>query len=148
MILIHQIRMYAIHRLSTDFILSPLEKIHLARAHKVATWMDEGVLSLVNSNPRPMLDELATLGWETAAQILWIRDHLLPMNTLRFRIDGIKCRNCLSSTSLINSAQNCASCQQVVPADAELTAPSPGIIWETTDHLIQFREMQCNHLNC
>ena len=92
MILIDQIRTYAVHRLSTDFVLSPVEKILLVRAHKVAAWLNEGVTGLVGSDPRSSLDDLATLGWETAARILWIRDNchsLMAANTVTFRRDTI-----------------------------------------------------------
>jgi hypothetical protein len=145
--LIHQIRKYAIHRLSTDFVLSPIEKINLARVHKVSAWMEEGVTSLVNSDAKPTLHDLSTLGWETAAQILWIRDNL-PGNTLRFRRDGIKCGYCPSSDSLINSNWNCCSCHQAVPADAQLTATGPGTISGLTDRIFPFRMIQCGHPNC
>ncbi|KAJ3511036.1 hypothetical protein NLJ89_g4334 [Agrocybe chaxingu] len=66
-----KIRTYAIHRLSTQAALLPMEKILLARAHKVAAWLDEGVTSLVNGVPTPELEDLTALGWETAARILW-----------------------------------------------------------------------------
>lgn len=56
--------------------LSPIEKILLGRAYKVATWLHEGVTSLVTGDPgSTTLEKLATLGWETAARILWIRDN-------------------------------------------------------------------------
>lgn len=59
-----------------------------------------------------------------------IGDNLTPGNPLCFRRDGIKCRysSCSSSFRLINFDYNCSSCGQVVPTDAELTAPSPGAI--------------------
>ncbi|KIM37714.1 hypothetical protein M413DRAFT_47828, partial [Hebeloma cylindrosporum] len=69
-----RIREYSIHCLSTDFVVSPMEKIHLARAYKVSAWIKEGVTTLVSSAHRPTFDSLASLGWETAARILWIRD--------------------------------------------------------------------------
>ena len=142
-----QVRKYAIHRLSTDFVLSPIEKIDLARVHKVAAWMEEGVTSLVNSDAKPTLHDLSTLGWETAAQILWIRDNL-PGNTHRFRRDEIKCGYCTSSNSLINSNWNCCSCYQAVPVDAQLTATGPGAVSGLTGRIFQFRMIQCGHLNC
>ena len=62
MYLLNQIRQRAISRLSTDLILSPIEKIHLARAHGVSAWLDEAVSSLATCNPIPALNDLATLG--------------------------------------------------------------------------------------
>ena len=75
---IDQIRQYAIHWLSTNVTLSPIEKILLARAHRVGAWLEEGVNSLVTCNPMPALEDLATLGCETVARILWIRDNFPP----------------------------------------------------------------------
>ena len=151
MILIHQIRKYAIHKLSTDFVLSPIEKIHLSRAHKVATWLTEGVTSLVN-DPEPTFDVFATLGWETAARILWIRDHssrpqsLMSSNTLYFKRGDINCGNCWSSSSFINFQYNCSSCGEVVPADEELSTPGPGTVSGSIAHTVLWRKIQ--HINC
>lgn len=146
--IICKIRKYAIHRLSTDFVLSSIEKIHLGKTYKFAAWLDEGITSLVDGDPKPTLDDFATLGWETAARILWImRYHsryLIPANTLYFRISEIKCGYCLSSSSLITSAHNCHICQQLVPADAELTVPGP---W-TPGAAVLFRTIRCSHINC
>ena len=146
--LTHQIRKYAIHRLSTDFVLSPIEKIHLARAHKVATWLDEGVNNLVSGGTKPTLYDLGTLGWETAAQILWIRDNPMPEDTLHFRRDLIKCGYCSSSDSLMDFAHNCPSCRRDVPADAVLTAPGPGTMSGPTERIIYYGTIQCSYLNC
>jgi len=126
--------------LSTDIILSPFEKIHLARTYKVATWLYEGITGLVNSNPRSTLEDLATLGWETAARILWIRDNSphcqspMPANTLYFRRDTIQCGACPSSASLITGKYNCPFCGQAIPADTELTCP--------------LKAIKCNNIQC
>jgi len=152
-LLTDQIRKYAIHKLSNDFVLSAWEKVHLARAHKVAAWLEEGVNSLASSEPKATLQDLATLGWETAARILWIRDHLIrpqplmPVNTLYFRGDEVKCPFCPSLATLMKSGFTCGSCQQVVCADAELTAPGPGII-SGTIRAIPLGAIKCGYLNC
>jgi len=152
-LLTDQIRKYAIHKLSNDFVLPPWEKIRLARAYKIAAWLEEGVNSLVSSESKATLKDLATLGWGTAARILWIRDHLIrpqplmPVNTLYFRGDEVKCLFCALPASLMKSGFTCNSCQQVVRADAELTAPGPGIISGTT-RMIPFGTIQCGYLNC
>jgi hypothetical protein len=132
--------------LSTDVTLSPVEKILLARAHKVAAWLKEGVTSLATSNPKSTLEDLATLGWETAARILWIRDNSSPLtasNTLRFRADAIKCGNCSSSASLINGSQNCNNCEENVTAETELTSSGPGSASGTTDRVVLLGAIQC-----
>jgi hypothetical protein len=147
--LIDQIRKYAIHKLSTDFVLSSIEKIRLARAHKVAAWLDEGITGLVNGNPKPTLDDLATFGWETAARILWIKDNCnVRSNSLHFRRDEIKCGSCSSSASLINQVCNCNYCGKDVPADAELTVPDPGTDSGPADHLVPLRAILCSDINC
>ena len=141
-----QIRKYAIHKLSTDFVLSPIEKIHLGRTHKIAAWVEGGVNGLVHGDQKPTLEDLATLGWETAARILWIRDNP-PSKTLSFRRDDIKCGYCSSTSSLINFDHNCYSCKQSVAADAELTATGPGTTSEPTDRIVKFLAIN-RHLNC
>jgi len=118
----------------------------LGRAHKIAAWMDEGVTGLVNDNYKPTLADLAVLGWETAARILWIKDNILS-NTLSFRRDDIQCGYSSSSSSLINSDYNCSSCRQAVPSDAELTAPGPSTTSGSTDRLFKLKAIKC-HLNC
>ena len=141
-----QIRKYAIHKLSTDFTLSPIERIHLGRTHKIAAWVEGGVSGLVHGEKKPTLEDLATLGWETAARILWIRDNP-PSKTLSFRRDDIKCGYCSSTSSLINFGHNCSSCKQIVAADAELTATGPGTTSGPTDRIIKFTAIK-GHLNC
>jgi hypothetical protein len=127
--------------------------MHLARAYKVAAWLEEAVNSLASSETKATLMDLATLGWETAARILWIRDRslrpqpLMPANTLYFRGDEVKCPLCCSPVSLMKPGFTCNSCQQVVRADAELTAPGPGIISGTT-RAVPFGTVQCGYLKC
>ena len=87
--IIYQIRQYAIHKLLTDQImLSSLEKILLVRAHRVGTWLDEAVKSLVVSNSIPTLEDLVILGWETVTWILWIKDNF-PPKTLPGQCTGL-----------------------------------------------------------
>ena len=123
-------------------MLSPIEKILLARAHGVGTWLDEAINSLATCNPMPALEDLATLGWETVARILWIRDKF-PLNKLpcHFKRHAIKCMHCSSSSSLINYSYGCG---HVASGDAELTfsssaSPIPG----TIDLLVTLKDIQC-----
>ncbi|KIM37706.1 hypothetical protein M413DRAFT_253968 [Hebeloma cylindrosporum] len=150
-----KIRAYAIHRLSTDFVLSPMEKIHLARAHKVAAWLDEGVTSLVSMDQKPTLADLATLGWETAAQILWIRDNsphsqsLIPAVTLHFKGAAIWCAACTTLRRLIDMNHfTCNVCKYDVVADTELVAIGPGTMSGRTDRLVPFKDILCGTTNC
>ena len=123
-------------------MLSPIEKILLARAHSVGTWLDEAVNSLATCSPMPTLVDLATLGWETVARILWIRDNF-PQNTLpgRFKREAIKCMHCSSSSSLINFSYGCG---HIASGDAELTFPgSASAIPGTIDVLVTLKQIQC-----
>ena len=148
--LIYQIRKYTIHKLSTDVVLSPVEKILLARAHKVAAWLDEGVTSLVVSNgPGSKFEDLVTLGWETAARILWIlRDTstFYPDGsiTLHFRRVDIQCAYCSSSSSLIDGLYDCTECDVDIPADAELTFEGPGLSSGNTHRLVPVAGIECH----
>lgn len=142
-----KIRTYAIHRLSKDFVLFPLEKIHLARAHKVAAWLDEGVTALICDDPKPTLDDLVSLGWETAARILGIKDKAnILSNTIHFRRDSIKCAYCPTSTSLLSSSSlvRCRepNCRWIVPEDGELTVSGPATV-SGPDRIILFSAMRC-----
>jgi len=147
-----KIRQYAIHRLS-NLTLSPIEKILLARAHRVGPWLDEAVTILTTCNPMPTFEDLATLGWETVARILWIRDNLSKStsspasslsnsDTLRFRRDAIKCPQCSSSSSLINDSYGCG---HIASGDAMLTvrSSSTSLISGTFDRCVKLRLIQC-----
>jgi len=143
-----KIRNYAIHRLSTDVVLSPVEKILLARSHRVAAWLEEGVTSLASVDSSSTLEDLATLGWETAARILWVnlRDisspSLTASNTLHFRRYAMKCKIC-SATLMPDSHINCNHCGVPVTADAELLVHGPESVPGTADHLVQPRAIKC-----
>lgn len=139
-----KIRQYAIHRLSTDVTLSPTEKFLVGRAHRVPAWLKEGITTLTSNDYKPTLEDLATLGWETAARILWIREnsrHFTP-NTLCFSRDSIKCGNCTSS--LINTSYGCG---HIGSADSELTFPGPGSLTgagtASRDRLVMLNSIQC-----
>ena len=94
-------------------MLSPVEKILLARAHRVGAWLDEAVTNLTACKPAdmPTLEDLATIGWETVARILWIRHK--EATTLFFRRDTIECVYCLS---VIKSGYECGHLVFTVPA--------------------------------
>ena len=128
-------------------ILSPIEKVRLARAHRVSTWLDEGITSLaLSDDSRPTLEELATLGWETAARILWIRDNsgssLMPSQIPHFTKDSIKCGHCSSSSSLMPGVHDCYHCNRAV--SGELTCTDPGLLVSgCTDRLVQLMAIRC-----
>ena len=141
-IFINQIRQYAIHMLSTTVTLSPIEKILLARAHRVGAWLNGAVTSLTVCNPMPTLEDLAPLGWDTVARILWIRDNclLISQHSRCFRRDAIKCAYCAPSPSLINSNYGCG---HIASGDAKLTFGSALQIPGSYDLLVTLKQIQC-----
>jgi len=85
-------RDYAIYRLSTDYNLSPYDKIVLAREHCISTWFFEGISALADVTAEPIpIEELAVLGWETAARISSLYAHQLGGRCGRLSLGSIKC---------------------------------------------------------
>jgi len=127
------IREYAIHRLSTDEPFTCIEKFQLGRENRVAKWMEEGVISLVNGDHRLTRADLATLGWETSALILWIRDNLIPSlnnSPFHFTQDMIQCWDCSSNlTSVLNS--ECITCGLPLGKD-EHTIPIASLLQDAS----------------
>jgi len=72
--LLWQIRTFAIHRLTTEFNLEPHEKFSLARSHRVAQWFEDAIEGLLDNDVT--LEHLSTVGWETAARVLWIKNNM------------------------------------------------------------------------
>ena len=125
-------------------MLSPIEKTLLARVHGVSAWLDEAVSSLATCTPIPALGDLATLGWETVARILWIRND--AQYTHCFKGDAMKCMHCSSSLSLTIGSRSIYSggCGHIVSGDTELTflgsaSPIPG----TPDFSVSPNQIQC-----
>jgi len=129
-------------------VLSPIDKINLARAHKFGHWLEEGVTSLVYGDQRLTREELATLGWETAALILWIKDRLglstRNSNTLSFRRESIKCGFCTSSASLLSGSHNCYQCGSVLLGDEELKCGSITPSLGTADTIVPIKAVMCS----
>jgi len=129
-------------------VLSPIDKINLARAHKFGHWLEEGVTSLVDGDQSLTREELATLGWETTALILWIKDRLRlstrNSNTLSFRKDSIKCAFCTSSASLLSGSHNCYQCGGALLGDEELTCASVTPSFGTADTIVPITTIMCS----
>jgi len=126
-----KIRQCAIHSLSTNITLSPIEKIVLARAYRVGAWLHEAVTSLATTNdPIPTPEDLATMiGWETVGRIFWVRDDAWTKrwhsSMLHFKRDAIRCVYCMSSSRLIKSIEaKDYPCGHITSGDAELTLSS------------------------
>lgn len=145
-----KIREYAIYRLSTDETFSSIEKIKLGREHRVAKWMEEGLFSLVDGDYRLTRADLATLGWETSALILWIRDNLIPsLNNSPFRFTGdmIQCGSC--SSNLISELDSeCYACDAGI---YEYTVSVASLVQDASgkvDPLIKLGDICCSACNC
>ncbi|KAH6908586.1 hypothetical protein BKA70DRAFT_272717 [Coprinopsis sp. MPI-PUGE-AT-0042] len=88
------IRYLAIDKLS-NMELQPDEKIKLARRHRVAKWLSEGIHSFAENLGHYPLDHVAlSLGWESTAKLLAARN--LPTSTMREVIDvsRLRCNSC------------------------------------------------------
>ncbi|RXW13995.1 hypothetical protein EST38_g11858 [Candolleomyces aberdarensis] len=70
-----EIRKHAINELS-KMSLGPLEKVVLARAHKVGKWLEEGLNEIVVERPVRCPEELKSqLGLETAFLLIFMMDY-------------------------------------------------------------------------
>ena len=133
------------NRLST---VSPVDKILLARAHRVLGWLEDAITSLTSDDSQATLEDLATIGWETAARILWIiksSPSLSTSNTLCFRTSAIKCGSYSPSSLInpaINPAINCIGCARPLYADTELIYPC-FILGTDSDLLVAVNKIQC-----
>ncbi|RXW16737.1 hypothetical protein EST38_g9109 [Candolleomyces aberdarensis] len=115
-----KIRSHAIHVLSNNMQLSLIEKVNLGREHKVEKWFVEGILDLVDRKSTLSLTDLADLGWETAARILWIRDPDSRPGSgklaVPFKLSSIKCPHCVKSAIL---SWRCSHCQTMLSGEHE-----------------------------
>ncbi|KAJ2933536.1 hypothetical protein H1R20_g3548, partial [Candolleomyces eurysporus] len=66
-----QFRELAIEKLSS-LNLTSIQKVQMGKTHRVASWIIEGYTAFLrDAQPIPLDDLGASLGWETAARILW-----------------------------------------------------------------------------
>ncbi|KAF8883163.1 hypothetical protein CPB84DRAFT_1790220 [Gymnopilus junonius] len=138
-----QIREYAIHRLSTDLTLVPIEKIQLARAHKVSKWLEEGIVSLVNGDHRLTRKDLPTLGYDMAASVLLIRDQLPQSGALQINKNSIKCAKCSSSDTLLKGNHTCHNCRRILVEDEEFSLlPGSIVAGIPSEQLVSFASIQ------
>ncbi|KAF8888137.1 hypothetical protein CPB84DRAFT_1786308 [Gymnopilus junonius] len=123
-----QIREYAIHRLSTDLTMVPIEKIQLARVHKVSKWLEEGIVSLVNGDHRLTCEDLPMLGYDMATLVLLIRDQSPKPAALRINKNSIKCAYCSSSNTLLKGNHTCRNCRRILVEDEEFSLLAGSIV--------------------
>jgi hypothetical protein len=77
--------------------------------------MEEGLINLANGGYRLTRADFTTLGWETSALILWVRDNLifsLNSSPFRFTQDMIQCGNC--SYNFDQDLSECYACDQLL----------------------------------
>lgn len=134
--------------MSTEEVCTCIEKIQLAREHKVAKWLEEGLISLVNGDYRLTRADLSTLGWETSALIFWIRDNSIPSlnnSPYRFTKDMIQCGNC-SSNLETGLASECFSCDLPLGI-GEHTIPVASLLQnalEKSHPLVRYDDICCS----
>ncbi|RXW14142.1 hypothetical protein EST38_g11711 [Candolleomyces aberdarensis] len=108
-------REHAIVKLS-DLSLSPVEKVTLARAHKVAKWLKEGLNEIVTQEEALKPDELkAHLGLETAFRLMWIQiqSSKRPQVASNPRIT-LGSLGCCNGHPVFTSPKTCMHCTGVI----------------------------------
>jgi hypothetical protein len=124
--------------------LSHIEKLLLARTYRIGAWLGEAVTNLVTCSPMPKFEDLAILGLDVVARILWIRENF-PPNKLYFRRDAIKCGNCSTSSSLKIPNLTVNNCGHVASGDAELTVSGSATpISGTIDRMVKLNQIECS----
>ena len=111
--------------------------------------MEEGLTSLVNGDYRLTRTDLATLGWETSALILWIRDNSLPSlnnSPFCFTQDMIQCGNCSSNLRI---GSECSSCGVIMEVGryASHTVPVGSLDQDASgkvDPLVKLEDICCS----
>ncbi|KAH6908552.1 hypothetical protein BKA70DRAFT_272375 [Coprinopsis sp. MPI-PUGE-AT-0042] len=99
-----EIRRVAIEKLS-EMNMPATDKVTLARECHVATWLQEGIITLSNDVHTLKIEEVAAvLGWETTARIFAIRDSALrtalPSEDGQYsKTSRLTCIGCSSSPS-------------------------------------------------
>ncbi|KAJ2926567.1 hypothetical protein H1R20_g10527, partial [Candolleomyces eurysporus] len=113
-----EIRDHAINNLS-KISLSPIEKVVLARAHKVAKWLKEGLTEIVTEDPIRPLEDLERLGLKTACRLLWIRDQTVPHKAAPVQGFNVTLGSlaCPSGHVMFPAARNCSGCSRSISVD-------------------------------
>ncbi|RXW11224.1 hypothetical protein EST38_g14631 [Candolleomyces aberdarensis] len=110
-----KIRQHAIDKLSL-MSLDALEKVVLARDHKVAKWLREGLNEIASENPMRSADDLESrLGLRTAFRVLWIRDQGLGQVEEYITLRSVGCPHC--SGTFLKEDHACCCCGQKMGLD-------------------------------
>ncbi|TEB24881.1 hypothetical protein FA13DRAFT_1738896 [Coprinellus micaceus] len=161
---IEKIRQHAILTLSADpFSLTPTEKVKLAREHRVGSWLEEGLVSLVKGNADLSLDALeAAVGLRTAYRIVGLRAEAgVCCNTLlpklvsgafhpTLPLGHLRCMSC--SGFVFQDSLRCPHSQ--CRADIALDEEGGGYVRSSSDSLVKsnssavFYEIELRDLMC
>ena len=111
-------REFAIDKISS-LSLSPVEKVTLARDHKVAKWLKEGLNEIVTQEEILEPDELKSyLGLETAFRLVWIQNQSFRRPQVQsnpsITLGSLGCHN---DHLLYTSPTSCKSCHQQISMD-------------------------------
>ncbi|TEB24875.1 hypothetical protein FA13DRAFT_1738887 [Coprinellus micaceus] len=112
----HKIREFAIKTLSTKpFDLAPVEKVTLARDHRVASWLVEGLTSLTLRETELSPDQLEeAVGLQTAFRIVSIQVAGLTKAT-GLSTSAIRCGGCYKPC--LEDQFACHSCSKVLSSE-------------------------------
>ena len=97
----YQLRNFAIATLSNKSTSNwtAAEKIQVARAHKVSTWFKEGLEALVSGQEKVTRADLKTLGEDTTARILLLKEQARVTNANHGATDYVLCAECRDRVS-------------------------------------------------
>jgi hypothetical protein len=154
---IGQLRDLAITTLSA-LSLTPVEKVTLARAHKVAKWLKEGLSEILVQEETLQPDELeAHLGLRTAFHLVWIRNQLSAKaaqvangSILRITLGSLGCSQCGNAPILF--LRYCKSCGHPIEKDDPLhpQIPVDSLVRSTCssggiEFYVALSDLRCKH---
>ena len=113
--------------------LDALEKVVLARAHKVAKWLREGLREIASEEVfRSAVDLESQLGLRTAFRLLWIlREKSLGQGEEYITLRSIGCSSC--GGTLLKEDHGCKSCNRKLGLDDRGAVYCTGGLSATSD---------------
>lgn len=138
-------REHAIWKLSA-LSLTSFEKVTLARDHKVAKWLKEGLSEIVTQEEILKPDDLRShLGIETAFRLMWIQNQSLKSQVpskSRISLRSLGCPNC--SAAIFSTHTSCNNCSRTILLDdADAFCYVSSITG--TDPRINVQYLKCQH---
>ncbi|KAJ2912936.1 hypothetical protein MD484_g7494, partial [Candolleomyces efflorescens] len=135
----------------SSLLLTPLEKVTLAQAHKVAIWLKEGVNEMVEQEETLKPDELeAYIGLRTALRLMWIRDQLSKSSSsLQITLGSLSCPN---GHAVFKEPRTCHACSASILSDDEeavyVAQGSSGTYTNSPNGIelqLSLHSLRCNH---